>query len=111
MKTFIDEIGIEWEVEAPIISMSWIDACDYAQSLGNNWRLPFVQELITLVDYDALNNVTSDQLPVKNKDLPYWTMNSFKPNVKFAWYIHFGYGYVGYADKSCHNYIRCCRKL
>jgi formylglycine-generating enzyme required for sulfatase activity len=111
MKTFIDTSGTEWEVEAPITSMSWNDAFDYVQSLGDNWRLPSVQELIMLVDYDTLNNVTVDNLPFKNKDLPYWTMNSFNPNKQFAWYIHFGYGYVGYADKSCHNYIRCCRHV
>ena len=70
----------------------------------NKWRLPTVNELIAMYDY--------------NKGKPeiegfssyyYWSSTTKEGYPSYAWYVYFSSGYVNYNNKGSSNYVRCVR--
>ncbi len=87
--------GLMWQT-AESIPQTWQQAIIYAQSLElggfNDWRLPAIQELATLID-------TSRSSPAINTDFfpgcrpgAYWSATEHSQNQGFAWYVDFNNG-------------------
>jgi len=111
-ETWIDsKTNLEWQMEGPKEEMTWDDAMSYAESLGNGWRIPTIKELITLVDYGLINNVTVKHVPFQNIPSGYWSSTSLasSSDYAYAWCVYFGDGYVDYGNKSDSYYVRCVR--
>jgi hypothetical protein len=107
-QTWLDpDTGLEWHWEMK--KLPWKDARKYAKSLGDGWRLPTIHELITLVDYSLIGNVTKTSVPIKNVASPYWTSTSVANVSGYAWSVSFRSGSVSSYDKSVSNDVRCVR--
>lgn len=99
--------GLEWSLET-IGQHDWQSAIKCCEDLGSEWRLPTIQELLTLINYYKYNPAT---------DLPdmvlsyYWSSTTYANYTYYAWFVHFGHGYGGCSSKSNFYYVRAVRSL
>lgn len=97
---------LEWQSNPSEEPMTWDEAMEYAESLGNGWRLPTRAELI-----DAYyNNVEGF------KDENYWSSTTYTHKTSDAFAVIFSNMYVwnGYAyknDKTNCLYVRCVKSI
>ena len=72
----------------------------------HNWRLPSLNELLSLVVTDNLDLVMdTNYFPHAHND-QYWTRQSYAPDNNRAWYLYFSDGSFGITLKSSPNYLR-----
>ena len=105
---------------------AWIAAINAANLGGHNdWRLPNVRELQSIMDYGQLPVPGSPQasfLPDVTAAAPYWSSTSLALNPFFAWgvdfgnvrvssrdFLSFGYGSVSLGDKDVALRVRVVR--
>ena len=111
--------GLQWQDDAIGSQMTWQSAIDHCEGLSldgfDDWRLPNVNELKTIVDRSKGNpaivsgfeNVGSSNYSsyywssTTSKDYSYYTYN--------AWIVNFSYGYVDNYDKYDNVFVRCVR--
>ncbi|MCB2181062.1 MAG: DUF1566 domain-containing protein [Desulfobulbaceae bacterium] len=88
----------------------FIQALNDAQFGGyNDWRLPTIKELSTLVDADMVGNtIDLDKFP-DNQAYYYWSSSTYAASTGNAWNVYFGYGYVNYYSKLNSFYVRAVR--
>jgi formylglycine-generating enzyme required for sulfatase activity len=92
---------IEWQSNPPKEYMTWYEAVDYAESLGDGWRLPTRSELVNAYDGDVIGF----------KKNSYWSSNTYAESTNLAWYVYFHNGNVYYCDKTFNSYVRCVREI
>ena len=71
----------------------------------NDWRLPTIKELLTLVDYSTHN-------PASTFDITsslYWSSTIGASSTSYAWNVCFSYGYTYHSYKTNALYVRCVR--
>ena len=90
------KLNIEWGPEAPG-TLPWQDACEWAASLGNGWRLPTIGEL-RIAHEQKVGGFASDY---------YWSSSEY--NSYNAWYQSFLNGYQYYTSKNSYKRVRACR--
>jgi len=100
------DTGLIWEKQGSEKTMSWYEALEYAETLGDNWRLPTIQELITLVDITKINPACKI---INTHSSGYWSSSTFAGDTYDAWCVYFGYGYVSYYSKNNNRYVRCIK--
>jgi hypothetical protein len=92
--------------------ISWNNAIDYCNSIiidgYNNWRLPNVNEWISISDYSKNN------FPAINVNFfpntpsgPYWTSTTYFNSSNIGVIIHLGTGATGSSDKESMESVRC----
>lgn len=70
----------------------------------STWRIPTVNELLTLVKDPALPHEDCTTLPFSdNLD---WSWSCDRRSEKTSWYVNTGLGYVGWQDDGCRYSIR-----
>jgi hypothetical protein len=107
--------GLEWQCKSPG-EMNWHEAIKYAESLslaGNDdWRLPAISELETLLDrsvlYKRLRPIMREEIPFRDI-LSYWSSTTFKDHTINAWIIMFDGGYVLSYHKNNLYFVRSVR--
>jgi len=105
--TVIDNrTGLEWQADH-VGLMTWQEAMAYAGGLGDGWRLPSVEELITLIDYGRANPATN--FPSHSVDI-LWSSSVLADDPSYAWIGYFSYGYVSYNVKNNYFHVRCVRR-
>lgn len=92
---------VEWQNNPPKKSMNWHKAIEYAESLGDGWRLPTIEELIDACD----NNIEGFQA------IHYWSSNTYAQDTNYACYVNFYFGVVILADKTFNYSVRCIRDI
>jgi|WetSurMetagenome_2_1015567.scaffolds.fasta_scaffold07652_5 PKD repeat protein len=103
--------GLIWQQTDDGIKRTWKDAlacCEQLSLAGHDdWRLPNVRELETLVAVDR-SKPAIDPLFSRRSDY-YWTgsTQTFSPDL--AWTVDFQYGKVYWAGKTESCYVRCLR--
>ena len=103
--------GLIWQQTDDGIKRTWKDAlacCEQLSLAGHDdWRLPNVRELETLVAVDR-SKPAIDPLFSRRSDY-YWTgsTQTFSPDL--AWTVDFQYGKVYWAGKTDSCYVRCLR--
>jgi hypothetical protein len=97
--------------------MTWYEALEYAKSLllggKDDWRIPTVLELDTLLDrktlFAKMRPDTRKEVPFRDT-LSYWSSTTFADNTKNAWIMMFDGAYVLSYYKSNRYNVRCVRE-
>jgi len=91
----------------------WREAIDYAETANtqryggyDDWRLPTVHELATLINYDR-HDPASDFPGMPSKC--FWSSSSHALHTSDAWYVYGYNGSVCYNDKTYDYAARCVR--
>jgi len=106
---------LEWQCESAD-EMSWNEALEYAQSLSlggkDDWRIPTVLELDTLLDrktlFDKMRPDMRKEVPFRDT-LSYWSSTTFAEHTNNAWIVMFDGAYVLSYYKSTHYHVCCVR--
>jgi len=72
----------------------------------SDWRLPTIDELLTIVDYTRYE--PASKIEDTSPDY-YWSSTSYKNYSSSAWIVHFSNGYVNNYTKNYNNFVRCVR--
>ena len=98
---------LEWQQDPSKDRMTWQEAIAYAESIGDGWRLPTVQELISQLDFTKSSPATSK--PGWGLHW-YWSSTTYAGYPNHAWAVLFGNGFVLSGVKGLYNYVRCVRE-
>lgn len=109
---------LEWQDDysdnnSIIKSDTWENAIEYCESLtlnGNNWRLPNINELLSIVDYTTAGATTSFTFLNTNLDF-YWSSTSYVNDTSFAWYVNFSNTWTDNFIKATNHAVRCVRTV
>lgn len=106
-------VGLMWQ-QGETSSMAWEPALMYCNNLKqaghNDWRLPNVKTLQSLVDSSKYGPVIdTTYFPETYSSLSYWTSTSDQERPKRGWTVNFDKGKVQYKEKSRAYYVRCTR--
>ncbi len=109
------ETGLVWEKSPEIIEMLWSDASSYCYNkvLGGRkgWRLPTIEELLTLVDPSTANPSLPSGHPFSgNADFNFWSSTTDVINTNFARVIAMYDGSVFLKDKEA-CYVSFCPSM
>jgi len=111
-----DRTGLMWEQHPTEQRYTWEDATRIrindlnAARLGghDDWRLPTIQELVSLVDY-ARCRPAVDPVFVTVAGL-YWSATTSATDPTDAWFVSFSFGHVFDGDaKGSFSYVRAVR--
>jgi len=80
-------------------------------SVAGDWRLPNVNELLSLIDSGNSNPALPTDCPLAASTVPsdYWSSTTYAGFPGYAWPVYFYSGYVDYDDKSSAYYVRAVR--
>lgn len=92
---------IEWQNNPPEKPMNWNEAIEYAESLGDGWRLPTRAELIDAYD----NNVGGFDFSY------YWSSRYYVRDYTYAWLVDCDLGSVSVDFKTSGGFVRCVREM
>ena len=98
---------LEWQADVPAEEFTWEEAKDYAASLGDGWRLPTIQELLSLVDYTK-NSPACSVFPNCPSDW-FWSSSPVSGDTAHAWFVSFSNGDANDAGVSAAYRVRCVR--
>lgn len=108
----IDATGLMWGPTFPK-QMGWAEAEKACKELKlgdhQDWRLPTVNELFSLVDRKKHNPAIDTSFFPDTKSSWYWTSETYADSSGFAWFVSFYDGYVTSDGKSSEYYVRPVR--
>ncbi|HPK99663.1 MAG: DUF1566 domain-containing protein [Planctomycetes bacterium] len=104
--------GLMWQKETAPGEYTWQDALKYCENLSlaghDDWRLPNVRELQSIVDYGCSGPSIDHVFGVVSSF--YWSASSYVYNPATAWIVHFNNGVVYDYDKMSGHYVRAVRR-
>lgn len=108
--------GLVWQKSDDDDLKTWSEAREYCQNLElpsggwTDWRLPSVEELISIVDYGAHDPAIN---PVfwGTEQLPYWSATTMPDDSGGAQIVGFINGTVSWDYRSAEYNVRCVRRL
>lgn len=97
---------LEWhpKIHGPLL---WDVAINFASTLGEGWRLPTIQELVSLWNYETGTVVDKKYECMLGKY--FWSSSSTVGNGLFAWVIEYLGGHIEDSLKSETCLVRCVR--
>ena len=105
--------GLEWQQTPELTQNTWFAATTYCESLNlgghADWRLPTVQELVTLIDHGRYNPAIAPIFDMKPAPFYFWSSAARKQNSGYAWFVDFKYGYVNSTLNTGTLYVRAVR--
>ncbi len=89
--------GINCEISASPNTFTWQEALQEAQASSfagyDDWRLPNVKELRTLVEQRCQSPAINSQLFLSSTSTDFWTSSPYKFNANNSWSINFDSGF------------------
>jgi len=99
--------GLMWTKNANMASKTWEDAKSYCEELShaghNDWHLPNVNELLSLIDRGKANPALPEGHPFSDVQNFYWSSTACSGVTSHAWDVNLGGGGV-YADDKTNTY-------
>ncbi|GAA5166826.1 hypothetical protein GCM10025770_24490 [Viridibacterium curvum] len=99
-----DNTGLIWQQAASAAAMNWEAALAWCENLtlagSDDWRLPNIKELRSLVDEGRLRPAVDTRLLPQMAALPYWSSTPLGNRPERAWQVDFASGLVTYSDKT-----------
>ena len=108
--------GLVWQKSDDDDLKTWSEAREYCQNLElpsggwTDWRLPSVEELISIVDYGA-HDPAINSVFWGTEQLPYWSATTMADDSGGAQIVGFINGTVSWDYRSAEYYVRCVRRL
>ena len=103
--------GLQWQ-DNETVRKTWTESIDYCEVLTldghNDWRLPNLKELTSLVDDSRVSPVISTVFE-HTASSNYWSSTTNAGLSGVAWNVYFSDGYQYYYGKSRSIYVRCVR--
>jgi hypothetical protein len=97
---------LTWQHPESFTMMTWQGAMSHCAELGIGWRLPTIQELLSLVDY----SMCKPACKTDSFNAYYWSSTPCVSNMEsHAWAVNFGFGQSDYFAKSFKFYVRAVR--
>jgi serine/threonine protein kinase len=100
--------GLKWQQKISQYDLSWPEAKSYINELNkknysshNNWRLPTVDELFSLVSRKTEIRKTMHRAPRKN-----WLWSIDSHGKRDAWFVNLEMGYADWQDMQCRNFVK-----
>jgi hypothetical protein len=117
--TVLDNLtGLMWAKDANFaeVTKTWYDAIDYANNLSlgsagcaayyQDWRLPNVKELQSLIDFSNYSPALPTGHPFTNvQSSVYWSSTTFADYTGYAWFVYMVSGSVNFEDKTKFYYV------
>lgn len=104
--------GLMWKKETEKM-LTWEEALTYCERLNFagylDWRLPNVNELLSLVDYSQNEPCINTELFPNTRNEPYWTSTTNVLVPTHAWMVLFNHGNVGSKEKTKSIFVRPVR--
>jgi len=113
-----DSTGLEWQDNYSdnnnsIKNLNWKEAIAYCESLildGNNWRLPNIQELNSIVNLESYKPSIASVFENTTDQNDYWSSSTLVDDHSLAWTVSFNFGErASHHEKNNTYYIRCVR--
>ncbi len=110
--------GLQWQDDVDSARRNWANtgsttAAEYCSTLSmdshSDWRLPHVQELMTLSDASQYNPTVTEGIFSHISSDDYWSSTICATYTIYAWVVTFDYGALNGDDTSYSNYVRCVR--
>jgi len=107
------DTGLMWQKDTDPDIYEWQDALSYCENLTlagyDDWRLPNVNELQSLVDYERYDPTINTTYFPNTLSSFYWSSTTYAYDPSYAWYVRFNDGYVLDCSKSYFYYVRAVR--
>ena len=104
---------LEWQRQDDDFPRNWDDAWDYCVDLDlgghQDWRLPRIKELQSIVDYGQASTPLIEGEAFPNTNSLYWSASGQASSSIFAWAVFFSSGGVDRDGKVIANFVRCVR--
>ncbi|MFH1139641.1 MAG: DUF1566 domain-containing protein [Pseudomonadota bacterium] len=103
--------GLTWEAAGSVFPLTWLEAREYLDDLNEkqfagrrNWRLPTVDELLTLLARpgNEAGSCLAPSFPPDRKRL--WSAD--QRSALAAWYVNMDHGFASWRDFSCCFHVR-----
>jgi hypothetical protein len=108
-----NDTHLTWQRELNDDDYAWDAAKTYCENLSlsgaDDWRLPKVFELQTIVDRSKVDPAINPTAFPGTPNRGFWSSSSFAYDSSNAWYVYFGYGYVNYGVVDAGLRVRCVR--
>ncbi len=112
-----EKTNLLWQGSPAPECMEWQEAMRYADSLAwgqlarhaSLWRLPTVQELVSIVDYDKCDPSIDQEVFPQTFSKWFWSSSSCVADPTLAWIVNFDYGFVDINGKGDGRHVRCVR--
>ncbi|MDA1305583.1 MAG: DUF1566 domain-containing protein [Nitrospirae bacterium] len=102
--------GLIWPKTPDATTRDWATAVTYCQGLGGGHRLPFVNELHSLVDYSQADPALPAGHPFMNVgSFRTWSATTVADSPPSAWIVFFFLGTVSAPLKSDTLFVWCVR--
>jgi hypothetical protein len=104
--------SLQWQDNVKLPLKNWIDAIEYCENLslnGNNWRLPNIYEIRSLLDYSKYGPATKEDIFINNSKKTYWSSTTLKSDTATALNIDIESGRSYSYSKSAQLETKCVR--
>lgn len=83
-----------------------INICDSLNLLQKKWRLPRLDELLSLVVVDQTPKLNNNFF-INSYNYRYWTISTFNQSINKFIYVNFSTGFIENGGELQSNYVRC----
>ena len=98
-----------------LTKVTYTQAVSYCGALETgeytNWRLPTLDELLSIVDYKRYKPAILKEFKYYNKDTIYWSSTPYVKSSDEFWGVNFKDGSTSNASINYDRYIRCVRGI